>query len=396
MEQAQIASKYSVHSFNKDARPKAVGTYLSSYKDNVNTINAGELNELLIRSNNALKVSDNIVSVSSYGIITETEFNYVCSNDSEVNQNFLIVNTDFSATAQKDNIFQRRTGGRSGHQIGMEVFNENNIINLCNAIGEEAVELLSAEECPTGEMDLVLDSDQMMLQIHESIGHAIEIDRILGDERNYAGWSFVKLEDFGNLQYGSDIMNVTFDPTVENELASYAFDDGGMKAEREFIIKNGILVRGLGGKESQIRSSVPGVANFRASSWNRAPIDRMANLNLEPGDSTFNQIISSIDKGVFMKTNRSWSIDDYRNKFQFGCEYGQLIENGKLTKTVKNPNYRGVSTPFWNNLKMVGNNETFGIHGTPNCGKGEPNQVIRVGHASPICLFNNIEVFGGV
>ena len=396
LEQAQIASKYSVHSFNKDARPKAVGTYLSSYKDNVNTINAGELNELLIRSNNALKVSDNIVSVSSYGIITETEFNYVCSNDSEVNQNFLIVNTDFSATAQKDNIFQRRTGGRSGHQIGMEVFNENNIINLCNAIGEEAVELLSAEECPTGEMDLVLDSDQMMLQIHESIGHAIEIDRILGDERNYAGWSFVKLEDFGNLQYGSDIMNVTFDPTVENELASYAFDDGGMKAEREFIIKNGILVRGLGGKESQIRSSVPGVANFRASSWNRAPIDRMANLNLEPGDSTFNQIISSIDKGVFMKTNRSWSIDDYRNKFQFGCEYGQLIENGKLTKTVKNPNYRGVSTPFWNNLKMVGNNETFGIHGTPNCGKGEPNQVIRVGHASPICLFNNIEVFGGV
>ena len=396
LEQAQIASKYSIHSFTKDARPKAVGTYISSFKDNVNTINAGELNNLLVESNNALKVSDKIVSVSSYGIITETEFNYVCSDDSEVRQNFLIVNTDFSATAQKDNIFQRRTGGRSGHQIGMEVFNENNIINLCNAIGEEAIELLSAEECPTGKMDLVLDSDQMMLQIHESIGHAIEIDRILGDERNYAGWSFVKLEDFGNLQYGSDIMNVTFDPTVENELASYAFDDGGMKAKREFIIKDGILVRGLGGKESQIRSSVPGVANFRASSWNRAPIDRMANLNLEPGDSTFDQIINSIDNGVFMKTNRSWSIDDYRNKFQFGCEYGQLIENGKLTKTVKNPNYRGISTPFWNNLQLVGNRDTFGIHGTPNCGKGEPNQVIRVGHASPICLFNNIEVFGGV
>ena len=148
--------------------------------------------------------------------------------------------------------------------------------------------------------------------------------------------------------------------------------------------------------ESQIRSSVPGVANFRASSWNRAPIDRMANLNLEPGESTFDEIISSIDKGIFMKTNRSWSIDDYRNKFQFGCEYGQLIENGKLTKTVKNPNYRAISTPFWNSLKMVGDKSTFGIHGTPNCGKGEPNQVIRVGHASPICLFDNIEVFGGV
>ena len=396
LEQAIIASKHSVYSFTKDARPSAVGKYISSYNRDVDTLNAGDLNELLIDSNIALKVSDKIVSVSSYGIITETEFNYVCSNNSEVNQKFLIVNTDFSATAQKDNIFQRRTGGRSGHQIGMEVFQKNNIINLCNVIGEEAIELLTAQDCPSGEMDLVLDSDQMMLQIHESIGHAIEIDRILGDERNYAGWSFVKLEDFGKLQYGSDIMNITFDPTVDNELASYAFDDGGMKAEREFVIKNGLLIRGLGGKESQIRSSVPGVANFRASSWNRAPIDRMANLNLEPGDSTFDSIISSVEKGVFMKTNRSWSIDDYRNKFQFGCEYGQLIENGKLTKTVKNPNYRGISTPFWNNLKMVGDNTTFGIHGTPNCGKGEPNQVIRVGHASPICLFNNIEIFGGV
>tara|TARA_Y100001970_G_C14186347_1_gene832835 strand:- start:472 stop:1893 length:1422 start_codon:yes stop_codon:yes gene_type:complete len=396
LEQAKIAAKYSIHPFTNEARPKAIGEYQSSYKEGIDLMRIGELNELLIDSNKALKVSDKIVSVSSYGIVTDTEFNYVCSNGSEVNQKFLIVNSDFSATAQDGNIFQRRTGGRSGHQIGMEVFDRDNIINLCNKIGEEAIELLSAEDCPTGTMDLVLDSDQMMLQIHESIGHAIEIDRILGDERNYAGWSFVKLEDFGNLKYGSDIMNVTFDPTVKNELASYAFDDGGMEAKREYIIKNGVLVRGLGAMESQIRSSVPGVANFRASSWNRAPIDRMANLNLEPGESTFDEIISSVDKGIFMKTNRSWSIDDYRNKFQFGCEYGQLIENGKLTKTVKNPNYRAISTPFWNSLKMVGDKSTFGIHGTPNCGKGEPNQVIRVGHASPICLFDNIEVFGGV
>ena len=121
----------------------------------------------------------------------------------------------------------------------------------------------------------------------------------------------------------------------------------------------------------------------------------MANLNLEPGESTFDDIIASVDKGVYMESNRSWSIDDYRNKFQFGCEYGKLIENGKLTKTVRNPNYRAISTPFWNSLKMVGNNDTIGIYGTPNCGKGEPNQVIRVGHASPVCLFSNVQVFGG-
>ena len=121
----------------------------------------------------------------------------------------------------------------------------------------------------------------------------------------------------------------------------------------------------------------------------------MANINLEPGENTFEELISMVENGVYMESNRSWSIDDYRNKFQFGCEYGRLIENGKLTKTVKNPNYRGVSTPFWNNLKAVGDMNSFGIYGTPNCGKGEPNQVIRVGHASPACLFEKIQVFGG-
>jgi len=393
--QSESASSYSLSKFSEDARPQSLGEYSSQYLKSADSVSAGELNELLIKANKALKVSDKIVSVNAYGIITETEFNFVSTNGSETNQDFLMITTDFSANAQEGNVLQRRTGGRSGNQIGMEVFEEDRILSLCNTIGEQAIELLTAEECPTGNFDLVLTPDQMMLQIHESIGHAIEIDRILGDERNYAGWSFVRLEDFGKLKYGSDLLNITFDPSVKSELASYGFDDGGLKAEREYIIKDGVLLRGLGGKESQIRSNVPGVANFRASSWNRAPIDRMANLNLEPGNSSYDDIIASIENGILMETNRSWSIDDYRNKFQFGCEYGKVIENGKLTKTIKNPNYRGVSTPFWNNLSMVGDESTFEVHGTPNCGKGEPNQVIRVGHASPLCKFNDIEIFGG-
>ena len=278
----------------------------------------------------------------------------------------------------------------------MEEFDEDLIMARAQRVGEQALELLDADDCPTETTNLVLAPDQMMLQIHESVGHALEVDRILGDERNYAGWSFVREADFGKLQYGSKIMNITFDPTVDNQFACYGYDDGGLKAERDFIIKDGLLVKGLGGKESQLRSGVPGVANFRASSWNRAPIDRMANLNLEPGDSTFDEIIAAVDHGVYMETNRSWSIDDYRNKFQFGCEYGKLIENGKLTKTLKNPNYRAISNPFWNSLKMLGNQDTFEVYGTPYCGKGEPNQAIRVGHASPVCLFENVEVFGGV
>ena len=237
--------------------------------------------------------------------------------------------------------------------------------------------------------------DQMMLQIHESVGHALEIDRILGDERNFAGGSFITLEDIGSFRYGSSLMNVAFDPTIAQELASYGADDIGNTAVKEYLIKDGILVRALGSLESQKRSGQRGVANQRACSWNRPPIDRMANLNLEAGTSSFDSIIASIENGVLMFSNRSWSIDDYRNKFQFGCEYGKLIENGKLTKTVRDPNYRGISRYFWNSLCAVGDESTFEVFGTPNCGKGEPNQVIRVGHASPVCAFSDVEVFGG-
>ncbi len=398
-DQAKIASKHAVHSFDLTARPPHQGAYKSPYIKNKQSLSAGQLNEILLEAYQHLKVNEKIVSASSLCQVIESNFNFVSSNGSDINQEFLMFEFDLSATAADGANQQTRTfGGMRGtcRQMGMEYFDKYEIYANANRIGSQAIELLDAEECPTGEMDLVIAPDQMMLQIHESIGHALEVDRILGDERNYAGWSFVKLEDFGSLKYGSDLMNITFDPTLESEFASYAFDDGGLKATKEYLIKDGLLVRGLGGQESQIRSGLDGVANFRASSWNRAPIDRMANINLEPGDKSFDDLISQVELGVYVESNKSWSIDDYRNKFQFGCEYGKLIENGKLTKTLKNPNYRGISTPFWNSLKGVGDTDTFGIYGTPNCGKGEPNQVIRVGHASPACLFDKIQVFGGV
>ena len=391
--QALKASKYSLHSFNESVRPKSVGSYQSPYK--LKNMELEQLMDILMKSNKELKNSDKIVSAISMARIVDMNMKFVSTNGSDFEQNFMYVGPGFRAIAQDGNIVQSRSYTDQCQQSGMEVFEENRVLNRCESICKEAVELLTAEECPTGKMDLVLHSDQMLLQIHESIGHALEVDRILGDERNYAGWSFVNPEDFGKLKYGSDKMNITFDPSIPEEFASYKYDDSGMEAKKEFIVKDGILLKGLGGLESQERSNIQGVANFRACSWNRAPIDRMANLNLEPGDSSFDEIINSVEKGIFMQTNRSWSIDDFRNKFQFGCEYGQLIENGKITKTVRNPNYRAVSTPFWNSLKMVGDKSTFGVYGTPYCGKGEPNQSVRVGHASPTCLFENIEVFGG-
>ena len=397
--QAQIASEHALYSFDETARPSFQGEYCSPFTKDRESLSAGSLNDLLLDAYKTLKVSEKIVSASSLCQVIETTSRFASSNGSDINQEFLMLEFDLSATAADGTNQQTRTfGGMRGtcRQMGLEYFDKYEIMANANRIGEQALELLNADECPNGEMDVVIAPDQMMLQIQESIGHDLEVDRILGDERNYAGWSFVKLEDFGKLQYGSKLMNITFDPTLESEFASYAFDDGGLKATKEYLIKDGLLVRGLGGKESQIRSGLDGVANFRSSGWNRAPIDRMANINLEPGDSTFDELIGEVENGVYMESNKSWSIDDYRNKFQFGCEYGRLIENGKLTKTVKNPNYRAISTPFWNSLKGVGNRDTLGIYGTPNCGKGEPNQSIRVGHASPACLFENIQVFGGV
>jgi len=323
---------------------------------------------------------------------------YITSSGGEVLHEFDYMIPFMSLTAAVGTNITRRSldSFAIAMQGGLEVFektgfNEENAIRLA----VEANELLDAPNCPEGTMDIVLDPGQMVLQIHESIGHPLEIDRILGDERNYAGTSFVTLDMIGNFQYGSDLLNITFDPTVEGEFATYLIDDDGNKADKEYLIKKGVLKRALGSNISQHRSNVPGVANSRASSWNRPPVDRMANLNMEAGNSSFEDIIASVEIGVFMKTNLSWSIDDSRNKFQFGCEWGRMIENGKLTHLVKNPNYRGISRNFWNNLKMVGNKDTFEMKGVPNCGKAEPNQAIFVGHASPICLFSGVEVFGG-
>jgi len=398
-QQAKNAANWAVHRFTIAQRPPAIGQYFSPFLKPSDAIAPKEMHELLIEICDKLKVSDQIVKTSAYIVITETETNFVSSNGSDIYQKFLAIATDYAATAQDGTVVQRR--GDNGqlarcHQIGMEVFDRTAILQRAQVVGEQAVELLSAAECPTETTALVLAPDQMLLQIHESIGHPLEIDRILGDERNYAGGSFVKLKDFGEMQYGSFLMNVTFDPTTSGEFASYAFDDVGLPATKEYLIKEGKLLRGLGSSESQVRSGVDGVANARATSWNRPAIDRMANINLEAGEHSFENIIADIEHGVYMESNRSWSIDDYRNKFQFGCEYAKLIENGKLTKTLRNPNYRSITNQFWNSLAKVGDRHTVESYGSPFCGKGEPNQVIRVGHASPVCLFENIEVFGGV
>jgi len=344
-----------------------------------------------------LKSNARIADWSTGVSFTDEEVVMVTSGGDFIRQRRGIVIPALSASATDGRETQTRTFGRGGviRQGGLEVLDDLGFWTAGPRIGEEALELLAAPDCPSGTMDLLLAPDQMYIQIHESIGHPLELDRILGDERNYAGTSFVTLDMFGSYQYGSQLLNVTFDPGVTGEAASYVFDDDGTRAEKQHLIRDGVLQRPLGGAFSQARANAPGVANSRACNWNRPAIDRMANLNVEAGVSTFGDLIAQVENGVLMETNVSWSIDDSRNKFQFGCERGRIIKNGTLGAVVKNPNYRGISATFWRNLKALGNAATVQVMGTPTCGKGEPNQAIRVGHASPPGLFAAVQVFGG-
>jgi predicted Zn-dependent protease len=204
-------------------------------------------------------------------------------------------------------------------------------------------------------MDVLLMPDQMMLQIHESIGHPLELDRILGDERNFAGTSFVTLDMFGHYQYGSELLNVTFDPTRPEQLASYAFDDDGDAGGRDMLIENGILKRPLGGAVSQARAGLAGVANAAPSSWNRAPIDRMANLNVEPGTATLASTWSRVERGVLMApTSRGRSTTRATSSSSAASTARDDPPTASSPNSVRNPNYRGISATFWRSLAMVG------------------------------------------
>jgi len=393
-----LNQQYPLVDYHKVTFPTSVGERNRHEKISWDSVPLKEKISFLKELNEKLKISENIVDWETSLWHRTMQSRYITSNGGDLIQEFSYVMPRIVVMANKGSETQRRSLGGlmdMSRQGGWEVVENLDLETTGPKVAEEALVLLDAPNCPTGEMDLLLDSGQMMLQVHESVGHPLEIDRILGDERNYAGTSFVTPDMFGSYQYGSKLMNITFDPTRPDQLASYDYDDEGAKAAREFIIKDGTLEKGLGSIISQSRSGLPGVANARATGWNRPPIDRMANLNLEPGDASFDEMVAQVENGVFMQTNLSWSIDDSRNKFQFGCEWGRLIQNGKLTAVVKNPNYRGISAIFWRNLKMVGNRETFKVRGTPSCGKGEPNQMIRVGHATPACLFSDVQVFGG-
>ncbi|MCA8940157.1 MAG: TldD/PmbA family protein, partial [Planctomycetes bacterium] len=259
---------------------------------------------------------------------------------------------------------------------------------------EEAIALLSAPQCPSGKKTLILDGGQMALQIHESVGHPNELDRVLGFEANYAGRSFMvpKLHQ-GGFRYGSDIVNLVADSTLAGGLATFGYDDDGVQAQRYHVVQDGIHKNWF-----TTRDTAPLVGQARSNGANRAdgfqniPITRIPNLSLMPGDSSLEQMISETEDGILMETNRSWSIDQMRLNFQFGAELGRVIKNGKIVGLCKNPTYQGMTPEFWANCDAIGNPSEWDIWGVINCGKGQPGQTAEMSHGSSPTRFQNVSV----
>jgi len=282
------------------------------------------------------------------------------------------------------------------HQLGgYELIESLDLVGNAARVGEEAVALHKAEPCPEGERTIVLESSQLGLQIHESIGHPIELDRVLGMEANFAGMSFLTLDKLGTLRYASDIVNVVADARLAHGpgLGTFGYDDEGVPAQCTEIIKDGLFTGYLSNRETAaaIGLSRSG-GTMRGESWNRLPIIRMTNVSLLPGTWRYEDLLADSDDAILMETNRSWSIDDRRYHFQFSTEVGWEIKGGKKGRMIKNPSYSGITTEFWNSCDAICSRDDWTLWGTPNCGKGQPMQTMGTGHGASPSRFRNIRV----
>jgi TldD protein len=326
---------------------------------------------------------------------------FASSEGAQIHQTKLSTGTGYAAYAFAGNEIQKRSypnsyGGQWQNK-GYELIEELKLVENARRIAEEAVALHSAEQCPEGTFDIILDSSQLGLQIHESIGHPIELDRVLGMEANFAGTSFLTLDKLRKLRYGSELVNVVADARQEHGpgLGTFGFDDEGVPAQCTPIITEGLFTGYLSSRETAhtIAANRSG-GTMRAEGWNRLPMIRMTNISLLPGEKplSLEQLIAATDHAILMQTNRSWSIDDKRYNFQFGCEIGWEIKNGKRVRMVKNPSYSGITTEFWNSLDAICSREEWILWGTPNCGKGQPQQVMGTGHGAAPSRFRRIKV----
>ncbi|MEO0290479.1 MAG: TldD/PmbA family protein [candidate division WOR-3 bacterium] len=348
---------------------------------------------------------DEILKNSKYAVLRncllrffKEEKYFVSTEGHDIHQVIYHSGGGYSVYTFKDGILQVRSypesHGGNYLQGGFEVIDKKDFKENAFKIAEEADKLLNAPPAPEGEFDLVIMPGQMVLQIHESVGHATELDRVLGYEASYAGTSFATVDKLFKFKYASPIVNITADATYPKGLGTFGFDDEGTRAKKIYLIKEGVLSGYLSSRDTAIHINSESSGAARASSWNRIPIVRMTNINLEPGNKTLEELISDIKDGFLIDVNKSWSIDEKRLNFQFACEIGYRIKNGKLTgEIVRDPLYYGITPDFWNSCDGIGKDQI--LYGLLTCGKGEPGQSMHVGHASPPARFRKVRFGSG-
>ncbi len=380
-----------------------VDTYVTPVEIDPFEVSLEEKIDYLVRADKEARAVDGVkVSEGSLGFQRETK-TFASTEGSFIDQTLIESGVGLTVMAVAEGEMQQRSYpnsfGRHQAKAGYEFLAQWDLPGKARSLAEEAVALLSAPQCPSGTTTIILDGPQLGLQIHESCGHPVELDRVFGTEAAFAGTSFLTPEKYGTFSYGSEIVNIVSDSVSPTGLGTYGYDDEGVPGQRTDIVKDGRFVGYLTSREtaSQLRKihpNAPARSNgaMRADGWNRIPIIRMNNVSLMPGEWTLEDLIADTDDGIYMITNKSWSIDDRRLNFQFGTELAYEIRNGKLGRMLKNATYTGMTPKFWAGCDAICNADLWHIWGTANCGKGQPGQVAHTGHGASPARFRDVQV----
>lgn len=369
------------------ATPVGVDPFAVSLEDKV---------DLLLRVDAAMaRVTQVTVREASLEFVRERRF-FASSDGARIEQTFIESGGGFDATATSADEVQTRSFPNSfgRHQLcaGWEAIEAMDLEGNAERIAAEAAALLTADPCPSGHMTVILDGSQAALQVHESCGHPTELDRVLGAEAAYAGTSFLVPGMLGSFRYGSEAVTITADATRATGLGTFGWDDEGVPAQRTVLVDHGLFSGYMSSRETAAEFGWESSGTMRADGWSRIPLIRMTNVNLEAGDSSLEEMIAGTERGVYLETNRSWSIDDRRLNFQFGTQNGWLIEDGRRVKLVRNAIYSGITPEFWGSCDAVAGPDEWRMWGVVNCGKGEPGQSMHVGHGAAPCRFRNVRV----
>jgi TldD protein len=352
--------------------------------------------ELCLRAEEGLRRPEVKIAEASVRALRETRW-FRSSEGARIRQHLVECGGGIQALAVGDDGRVQGRGYPSAHggssaQAGWEYVEALGLEGEAPRVAEEAAALLTADPCPAGVTTIVLDAEQTQLQVHESVGHPTELDRVYGTEAAYAGTSFLKPEDIGTLRYGSEHMNITADPTTPLGLGTFGYDDEGVPARRQPVVEAGILTGFLSSRETAALIGEGVGGSMRADTWSRMPLVRMTNLHLESGAGTLEDLLADVDDGIYLCTNKSWSIDDKRLNFQFGTQIAWEIRRGRLGRMLRDATYIGITPDFWGRLDAVAGPEEWQMHGITNCGKGQPGQSAHVSHGTAPARFRDVQV----